>query len=99
MCSPLKEKVKQDLISMADFSKADLQDVISLTKELKVNPLTKSNTLKNKNIALIFAKPSLRTRISFEVGINQLGGQPVTIKMDEISVGTRENVERSEEHT
>ena len=93
MNSSVKEKVKQDLISMADFSKADLEAVISLTKELKDNPLSQSNTLKNKNIALIFAKPSLRTRISFEVGINQLGGNPIIIKMDEIKIGTRENVE------
>lgn len=93
MNAQLKEKIKQDLISMADFSKADLKEVISLTKELKTNSFTKSNILKNKNIALIFAKPSLRTRISFEVGINQLGGNPIIIKMDEIKIGIRENVE------
>ena len=61
--------------------------------ELKKKPLSKSSFLKNESIALIFAKPSLRTRVSFEVGINQFGGNPITIKMDEISVGTRENVE------
>ena len=84
---------KQNLISMADISKDDLSEILKLTKLLKSDPLIKSKSLLNKTIALIFAKPSLRTRVSFEVGINQLGGQPVTIKMDEISVGTRENVE------
>ena len=84
---------KQNLISMADISKDDLSEILKLTKSLKLDPLIKSKSLLNKSIALIFAKPSLRTRVGFEVGINQLGGQPVTIKMDEISVGTRENVE------
>ncbi len=84
---------KQNLISMTDISKDNLSEILKLAKLLKSDPLTKSKNLLGKSIALIFAKPSLRTRVSFEVGINQLGGQPITIKMEEISVGTRENVE------
>ena len=84
---------KSDLISLADISSNDLFEILDLTKKLKEKPFLKSDSLTNKSIALIFAKPSLRTRVSFEVGVNQLGGQPITIKMDEISVGTRENVE------
>lgn len=80
-------------ISMADISQEDLFDILKTTKSLKANPLLKPDFLKNKTIALIFAKPSLRTRVSFEVGIHQLGGQSITIKMEEISVGKRENVE------
>ena len=83
----------QNLISMADISANDLFEILNLTKNLKADPLVKSNSLLNKSIALIFAKPSLRTRVSFEVGIKQLGGHAITIKMDEISVGTRENAE------
>lgn len=83
----------QNLISMADISADDLFEILNSTKKLKADPLLKSNSLLNKSIALIFAKPSLRTRVSFEVGIKQLGGHAITIKMDEISVGTRENVE------
>ena len=84
---------KLDLISMSDITTNDLFEIINLSKELKSKPLIKSDFLINKSIALIFAKPSLRTRVSFEVGINQLGGKAITIKMDEINVGTRENVE------
>ncbi len=84
---------KNKLVSMADLSKKDLLDILTLAKKIKSKPLSKLNSLKNKSIALIFAKPSLRTRVSFEVGIIQLGGNVVTIKMDEISVGIRENVE------
>lgn len=82
-----------NLISVANLSKLDLTEVINLTKELKAEPFSRSSSLKNKSVALIFAKPSLRTRVSFEVGINQLGAQAITIKMEEISVGIRENVE------
>ncbi len=84
---------KANLISISDISVNTLNQILDLTKELKKKPLSKSSFLKNKSIALIFAKPSLRTRVSFEVGINQFGGNPITIKMDEISVGIRENVE------
>ena len=87
------ETKKSNLIGMVDISRDTLFDILKLTKSLKAAPLSKVQSLEKKTIALIFAKPSLRTRVSFEVGINQLGGQPVTIKMEEISVGTRENVE------
>ena len=88
----MKTKEKKHLISLQDISSSELLDVIKLTKQLKDKPLLKSSSLTHQNIALIFAKPSLRTRVSFEVGINQLGGNPITIKMEEISVGARENV-------
>ncbi len=84
---------KLDLVSMSDIDSNDVWEILSLTKKLKAKPLLKSNLLKNQSVALIFAKPSLRTRVSFEVGVTQLGGKSVTIKMDEISVGIRENVE------
>lgn len=93
MTSTAKKLQKKDLISLADISSGELLEILSLTKELKEKPLSKAKALLNKNVALIFAKPSLRTRISFEVGIQQLGGHPITIKMDEISIGKREDVE------
>ena len=90
--SNTKSKLK-GLTGIADISAKDLREILSLTKDLKENPLKRSSAIQNQSIALIFAKPSLRTRISFEVGIRQLGGHPITIKMDEINVGIRENVE------
>ncbi len=90
--SSTKSKLK-GLTGIADISSKDLREILSLTKDLKENPLKRSSAIQNQSVALIFAKPSLRTRISFEVGIRQLGGHPITIKMDEINVGIRENVE------
>ena len=90
----VKHKIKKlDLVSMADLSSNNIFEILDLTKKLKAKPLLKANFLKSQSIALIFAKPSLRTRVSFEVGITQLGGKSITIKMDEINVGIRENVE------
>lgn len=89
----MSKNKKFNLVGMTDISSKDLFEIINLTKKIKANPLLKSDFLKNKTIALIFAKPSLRTRVSFEVGINQLGGKAITIKMDEISIGSRENTE------
>jgi len=84
---------KLNLTSIKDLSQDALFEILKLTKSLKKNPHLKAKTLDKKVIALIFAKPSLRTRVSFEVGIHELGGYPITLKMDEISVGIRENVE------
>ncbi len=90
----MKHKTKKpDLVSMADISSNDIFEILDLAKKLKAKPLLKASFLKNQSIALIFAKPSLRTRVSFEVGITQLGGKSIVIKMDEINVGIRENVE------
>ena len=83
----------KNLISMSDISSFDLEEIINSAKKLKEKPHLKSSSIQDKIIALIFAKPSLRTRVSFEVGIKQLGGETITIKMEEISVGIRENVE------
>lgn len=88
----LKSK-KSDLVSLADLTREDLKEILELTNDLKLHPEINSNVLGGKSIALIFAKPSLRTRVSFEVAITGLGGNPITIKMEEISVGIRENVE------
>lgn len=90
--SNTKSKLK-GLTGIADISAKDLREILLLTKDLKEKPLKRSSAIQNQSVALIFAKPSLRTRISFEVGIRQLGGHPITIKMDEINVGIRENVE------
>lgn len=51
-----------------------------------------STDLENKTVGLIFEKPSLRTRVSFEVGIQQLGAKPITIQKEEIGLGKREAI-------
>jgi len=84
-----------DFLSIADFSPEELQELLDLAaklkKELKENG---KNTpiLKDKKLAMIFQKPSLRTRVSFERGMEQLGGSAMYIGPAEIGLGKRESI-------
>ena len=84
----------RDFISLMDFSTQELGYLLDLASEIKAK--TKSGVLepvlKDKNLVLIFSKPSLRTRVSFETGIRQLGGNSLTLKQDEINLGVRETI-------
>ena len=64
-------------LSIGDFSREEIEEVFEKAKFFKKNPY--SNFLQNKVLALIFEKPSTRTRVSFEVGIKQLGGDTIFI--------------------
>ena len=59
-------------------------------KQIKANPQAYSDSLKGKTLAMIFEKPSLRTRVTFDVGIQQLGGFSVYLSPAEINLGKRE---------
>tara|TARA_A100001015_G_scaffold282188_1_gene346197 strand:- start:1442 stop:2305 length:864 start_codon:yes stop_codon:yes gene_type:complete len=78
-------------IDIIDFSKKDILQLIKQALKMKQNPFD-YNFLNNKNVGLIFEKPSTRTRVSFEVGIQQLGGHAIVLKKDEIGLGDREPV-------
>ena len=82
--------VKKDLLSVADLSPSETLGIIRRAKEMKKQG--SDLPLRNKNVALIFDKPSLRTRTSFQVGIQQLGGYSIYLGQDEVGLGTREPV-------
>jgi len=81
-----------DFLSIKDFSPADIQYLLTLGRQVKAHPTTYSETLKRKTLALIFERPSLRTRVSFDVGIQQLGGFSIYLSPAEINLGKRESV-------
>jgi ornithine carbamoyltransferase len=85
--------MKRDLISIADLD-GELEDVIDLAIRMKAQ--TKKGRcpqhFQGKCLAMIFEKPSLRTRVSFEVGARQLGGYALYLSPSEIQVGKRESV-------
>ncbi|MCX5750592.1 MAG: ornithine carbamoyltransferase [Candidatus Saganbacteria bacterium] len=92
MTSKLKGR---DLASISDLSYAEIKEIYLLAAKLKKELKTGKNHkpyLKGKSIALVFEKPSNRTRVSFDVGIYQLGGHPVVLMPDEIQLGLRESV-------
>ena len=83
--------MKRDFLSNLDFSTKETVEMLNLAASLKRGKV-KPQPLKGKSVACIFHKPSLRTRISFEVGINQLGGHPIYITEKEIELGKRETI-------
>ena len=84
--------MKSDLTSLLDLSKAELEHLFDLTDQLKADKAKYAQTLKGKSVALLFQKPSNRTRVSFEIGIYQLGGKCLYLSPREIKLGQRESV-------
>jgi ornithine carbamoyltransferase len=86
--------MKRHFLSAADLTRDEALELFALAAELKQRRKSgrASTTLAGKTFALIFEKPSLRTRVTFEVGITQLGGHAVHLAAREIGLGTRETV-------
>ncbi len=81
----------RSLCQITDFSAAEIKEIFEITKRMKSGQ-DSSRPLEGKSVACIFTKASLRTRVSFEVGISQLGGNAVYITDAEIKLGQRESV-------
>jgi ornithine carbamoyltransferase len=84
--------MKKDLITVDDLTSKEIFGLMKLAKKLKKAPLSKKNALKDKTLALLFQKPSNRTRISFEVAAVHLGGYVLYLSPREIEMGRREPV-------
>jgi ornithine carbamoyltransferase len=80
----------QDFISIHDLTLYEFHEILDLAREMKKNPNRFRQRLKNKVLAMIFQKPSLRTRVSFEVGMLELGGEAIYLAPADIQAGTRE---------
>ena len=78
------------LLSIADLSVEEVEALIDRAADLKGGPAPQ--VLAGKSVALLFEKPSLRTKVSFDVAIHQLGGHPLYLGRDEVGMGTREPV-------
>jgi len=87
-----EEKMTKDLLSIKDLTTVKINDIFILTESLKKNKAKFSKVLAGKSIALIFQKPSNRTRVSFEVGMFQLGGHSLYLAPNEINLGVRESI-------
>jgi ornithine carbamoyltransferase len=83
---------KKDFVSIRDWSTDELNELLRLARDMKADPAKYSRKLEGKALAMIFEKPSLRTRVSFDVGIHQLGGFSTCLSKDEINLGKRESV-------
>jgi len=81
---------RKDFLTVTDFGAEEILKVFESTKELKKAPFR--DAFKNRAVGLIFQKPSLRTRVSFQVGVWQLGGQCMSLSPAEVNIGVRESV-------
>src|SRR5512146_2568319 len=82
----------QDFLSIRDFSPDEIRQLLALGAAIKARPERYTDALEGKTLAMIFEKPSLRTRVTFDVGIHQLGGFSIYLSPAEISLGKRESV-------
>lgn len=84
--------MKKDFLEVTDFTTEEILTAFDLATKMKSRPSDYYEALKYKTLALIFEKPSLRTRTTFDVGIQQLGGFSIYLSPAEINLGKRESV-------
>ncbi len=85
----------KDFLTLSELTPSDLESVLSLATRLKRNRAAGlgSGALERKSVALIFEKPSIRTRVSFQVAINELGGHALVLASQELQLGRGETIE------
>jgi ornithine carbamoyltransferase len=84
--------MKQDLLSFKDWTPDQLHNLLALAKTIKNNPAGYRKALDGMSIVALFEKPSLRTRVSFDIGINKLGGHMVYLDSQSNKLAGREDV-------
>ena len=83
----------RDYLSVDDLTPSEITRVLALSAEVKVDPDAFRGRLEGKTIALVFEKASTRTRVSFEVGVIQLGAHPLVLSATDLQLGRGETIE------
>ena len=83
----------KDFLSVADWSADELKGMLARAQELRGLHRSgeRPQTLQGRTLAMYFEKPSLRTHVTFEAGMAQLGGHAVLLRPDQVGIGTRES--------
>jgi len=83
----------KDFLSLADWQAADLRQILARAHELKRSYRRGETpqTLRGRTLAMYFEKPSLRTHVTFEAGMSQLGGHAILLRPEQVGIGTRES--------
>lgn len=82
----------KDFLKVTDFTTEEILETFNIALDMKADKMKYLEALRGKTLALIFEKPSLRTRTTFDVGIQQLGGFSIYLSPAEINLGKRESV-------
>jgi ornithine carbamoyltransferase len=83
---------QRHLLALKDYSREDLDEIFALARDVKARPKDYRDALRAKTLAMIFQKPSTRTRVSFEAGMFQLGGHALYLGADAIQLNRGETV-------
>ena len=80
-------------LSVADWSAEELNDILARARELRrlYHAGERPPTLQGRTLAMYFEKPSLRTHVTFEAGMTQLGGHAILLRPEQVGIGTRES--------
>ncbi len=84
--------MKKDLLTLKDLTKEEILSLIDLATQIKKNPEKYSSAMEQKTLAMIFEKPSLRTRVSFETGMTKMGGHAIFLSKNDIQLGRGETI-------
>jgi ornithine carbamoyltransferase len=91
MIASVKSLQGRDFIDIADLDRQELRHVLDLAHEIKKGRWS-GRPLQGRHLAMLFQKPSHRTRVSFEVGIARLGGTATTLSEQDVQLGVRETI-------
>src|SRR3984893_10623149 len=80
-----------DFLDIAQLDRMELDGILDLAGRIKAGGWS-DTPLHGRTLALLFQKPSMRTRVSFQVGVSRLGGRAVTLGNEEVGLGQREGV-------
>ena len=80
-------------LSADDLTASEQEQVLQLAAKVKASPADYADALPGRSVALIFEKPSTRTRVSFEVGVASMGGHPLALTSSELQLGRGETIE------
>lgn len=85
--------MRKDFLTLNDFSQKDIRDLLDLASDMKEKPRTYRSVLPDKVLAMVFQKPSTRTRVSFEVAMAGMGGHAIYLGWDQLQLGRGETIE------
>jgi len=85
--------MKRDFLTMEDLSRPELEHLLDAADEVKADRERWRSRLQGKQVALIFEKPSTRTRVSFEAGVSEMGGHAIVLRGDELQLDRGETIE------
>jgi ornithine carbamoyltransferase len=83
---------RKDFIEIHDYSAAEVREIFEIARDMKANPDKYRDALKGQTLAMIFEKSSTRTRVSFEVGMFQMGGHALFLSSRDIQLGRGEPI-------